>query len=68
LPVAVGVEAALIAAIVYTRPGNALFATMPLPFVPWVNATLFAGALLVAEELRKWIIRDGQLFRLPKRR
>jgi hypothetical protein len=33
-----------------------------------VNATLFAGALLVAEELRKWIIRDGQLFRLPKRR
>ncbi|TAN75850.1 MAG: cation-transporting P-type ATPase [Magnetospirillum sp.] len=57
IAVALGFEAALIAAIVYLPAGNALFGTTPIATVDWVRAAAFAVVLLIAEEARKAIVR-----------
>ncbi len=48
-----GIELALAAAIIYTRPGNALFDSVPIPLDVWLFLIPFATLLLVADELRK---------------
>ncbi len=54
--VGIGVEMALILAIVYTRPGNWLFATAPIGIAPWLFTAPFAIAMWALEELRKaWL-------------
>jgi calcium-translocating P-type ATPase len=50
-------EIALILGVVYTAPGQALFATAPLPGAVWLFMLPFALLMLVAEELRKGMIR-----------
>jgi calcium-translocating P-type ATPase len=53
----IGVELALILAIVYTEWGNALFGTAPLGASAWLVALPFAAAMLAGEEVRKLVIR-----------
>jgi magnesium-transporting ATPase (P-type) len=53
----VGVEIALILAIVYTPIGHAVFGTAPLPLAVWLFMIPFALLMLLAEELRKLIVR-----------
>ncbi len=53
----VGAEAVLLAFIVYTPWGQALFGTAPLPAAVWLMLPPFAALFLGAEELRKWIAR-----------
>jgi len=58
IPIGLAFEAALIAALVYTPVGNALFATTLLDVNDWLRAGLFALLLLLAEEARKLIVRQ----------
>jgi sodium/potassium-transporting ATPase subunit alpha len=58
---ALAFEAGLIAAIVYTPLGNAMFGTAPLPAWAWLAAVPPALAMLVLEECRKWIVRRRPL-------
>ncbi len=60
------IEIALVALIDYTRWGNLLFVTAPIGNSVWRFLLPFAAAMLIAEELRKWIVRvaDGQSQRL----
>jgi magnesium-transporting ATPase (P-type) len=51
------IELGLILLIDYTREGNALFGTAPIPFAVWLFVIPFAAAMLGLEELRKWIVR-----------
>jgi len=51
------IELALLAVLVYTPWGNALFQTAPLPIEVWWFALPFAALLVVAEELRKGWLR-----------
>jgi calcium-translocating P-type ATPase len=53
----IAAELALIAAIVYTPLGNALFGTAPLDLSAWLFMLPFAVAMLVAEEARKAALR-----------
>lgn len=53
-------ELALIAAIVYTPWGQALFGTAALPAAAWLAMLPFAGLLLLLEELRKAWVRRRQ--------
>jgi magnesium-transporting ATPase (P-type) len=53
----IGVELALILAIVYTAWGNALFGTAPLGAAAWLVALPFAALMLAGEEARKLIVR-----------
>ncbi|MCK3780942.1 cation-transporting P-type ATPase [Ensifer sesbaniae] len=55
--VGIAFEFAMILAVVYTQPGNALFGTAPLGWQAWLFAGPFAAAMLAGEELRKWIVR-----------
>jgi len=54
----VAAEIALIATIVYTPWGNAIFGTAPIPVTTWLFILPFAIAMLVLEELRKWFVRS----------
>ena len=53
----VAFELGLIAAIVYTPPGQALFGTVALPLEVWLVVLPFALALLMLEEARKLLTR-----------
>lgn len=53
VPIALLVEGAIIAAIVYSTIGNTLFATMAVSLKSWGQAALLAGGFLMAEEIRK---------------
>jgi calcium-translocating P-type ATPase len=53
----VAVEAALILAIVYTPPGQALVGTAPLPAAVWLFIAPFAAAMVALEEGRKAVVR-----------
>ena len=57
-------ELGLILIIDYTRQGNALFGTAPIPFTTWLFVIPCAAAMLGLEELRKWVGR----FRKPESR
>jgi sodium/potassium-transporting ATPase subunit alpha len=54
----VAAEIALIATIVYTPWGNAIFGTAPIPVTTWLFILPFAIVMLVLEELRKWFVRS----------
>ena len=51
------VEIALVALIGYTPVGNSIFATAPINARQWLFILPFAAVMLVAEEMRKWIVR-----------
>ncbi|HUJ24507.1 MAG TPA: cation-transporting P-type ATPase, partial [Myxococcales bacterium] len=53
----IAIELALIALIVYTPPGHAIFATAPLRARDWLLALPFAAAMVAAEEARKAVVR-----------
>ena len=53
----VAVEIALILLIDYTPAGNAIFGTAPIPLAAWLSMFPLALAMLVLEELRKWLVR-----------
>jgi magnesium-transporting ATPase (P-type) len=53
----VATEIVLILVIVYTPIGHAVFGTAPLPFSVWLFMLPFALLMLLAEELRKLIVR-----------
>ncbi len=53
----IGVEIGLMMAITYAAPGQALFGTAPLALDAWLVALPFAAAMLLAEELRKALVR-----------
>ncbi|WP_431858055.1 cation-translocating P-type ATPase [Azospirillum sp.] len=57
IPLAVAVEAALILGVVYTPPGNLLFATAPLPGWAWLAPLPVVAAMTAADEVRKWLAR-----------
>jgi len=50
-------EAALIAAIAYFAPLQAVFGTAPLPAEAWLALVPMAFTLFAAEEARKWLVR-----------
>jgi magnesium-transporting ATPase (P-type) len=52
------VEAALMLLIAYTPAGHAVFGTAPIALDAWWFMLPFAGAMLAAEELRKWVVRS----------
>jgi sodium/potassium-transporting ATPase subunit alpha len=52
-------EIALALLIVYTPVGNLVFGTAPLQAGLWLAILPFAAALLVLEELRKWLARKA---------
>ncbi|OGA27914.1 MAG: ATPase [Betaproteobacteria bacterium RIFCSPLOWO2_02_FULL_68_150] len=54
----VAVELALLAAIVYTPAGQALFGAAPLAAAAWLFMLPFAAALLLLEEARKFVARS----------
>jgi calcium-translocating P-type ATPase len=54
----IGCELLAIALLVYTPWGNAVFGTAPLAPHEWLLALPFAAALLLAEELRKLLVRN----------
>jgi len=58
LLVGVAVEIALILVIVYTRPGQVLFGTAPLPVQVWLLALALGLAFGLLEELRKALFRS----------
>ncbi|TWO79137.1 cation-translocating P-type ATPase [Denitratisoma oestradiolicum] len=60
------VEALLLLALVYTPWGNLLFGTVPLAGSAWLYAMPFGLLLLVAEEMRKGIVRGRQGAPLPR--
>ena len=53
----IGLELVLIAAIVYTPPGQAIFGTAPLAAETWLFMLPFAAAMLALEEARKLGVR-----------
>ena len=58
-------ELALLAAIVYTPPGRALFGTWPLPLVDWIYALPFVAAMIALEQGRKaWARSRGHRARI----
>lgn len=52
----IAAEIALILLIDYTPLGHLLFATAPVPLAAWLFALPFAALMLLAEELRKWVM------------
>jgi calcium-translocating P-type ATPase len=50
-------EVAIALLIVYTEIGNTVFGTAPLPAELWLSPLPFAGAMLIMEEGRKWLVR-----------
>jgi sodium/potassium-transporting ATPase subunit alpha len=57
IPAGIGVELALILAVVYTAPGNWIFGTAPLPLSVWLFALPFAFGMTILEEGRKYLVR-----------
>jgi calcium-translocating P-type ATPase len=57
IPLGIAAEVALILAIVYTPPGNALFATAPLPWWAWLAGVPVVLTMIAADEGRKWVVR-----------
>ena len=55
---AIAAEIGLILLIVYTGPGNRLFGTAPLPAWAWAAGLPAIVAMVVADELRKWVQRS----------
>ena len=53
----IATEIVLMLVIGYTPVGNAIFSTAPIEARAWLFMVPFAGAMLVAEELRKWVVR-----------
>ena len=53
----IATEILLIALIVYTPWGNALFGTASIELVVWLFIIPFALAMVALEELRKWLVR-----------
>ncbi|MGZ5001902.1 MAG: cation-translocating P-type ATPase [Chthoniobacterales bacterium] len=53
----IAVEIVLILLIDYTPAGYALFGTAPIPLAAWLFMFPLALAMLVLEELRKWLVR-----------
>ncbi|MEW6325577.1 MAG: cation-translocating P-type ATPase C-terminal domain-containing protein, partial [Nitrospirota bacterium] len=53
----IATELALILWIDYSRWGNRVFGTAPIPPEVWLFVVPFAAAMLALEELRKWIAR-----------
>jgi len=51
------VEIVLVVLIGYTSIGNSIFGTAPIGADAWLFILPFAGVMLVAEEVRKWIVR-----------
>jgi hypothetical protein len=56
----IATETILIIVIAYTPVGNAVFATAPIAAGAWLFMVPFAAAMLVGEELRKWIVRSSE--------
>lgn len=54
---AILIEIGIILWIVYTPWGNHLFGTSPIDGGVWLIAVFFAAAMLLMEELRKWLVR-----------
>jgi sodium/potassium-transporting ATPase subunit alpha len=50
-------ELALVAAIDYTKLGNATFGTAPIGYRVWLSVLPFAVAMLAFEEARKAVVR-----------
>ena len=50
-------EFALLALITFTQIGNSILGTAPIGGRTWLFILPFAAAMLVAEEVRKWIVR-----------
>jgi magnesium-transporting ATPase (P-type) len=57
------IELGVILLIDYTRAGNALFDTAPIPLTTWLFVLPFAAAMLGLEELRKWVVRRRHVAR-----
>lgn len=55
---AIAAELLIIAAIVYTPPGNLFFATAPLPWWAWLAPVPAVLAMILAEEARKALVRS----------
>jgi sodium/potassium-transporting ATPase subunit alpha len=53
----IALELGLLAALVYSDPGNRLFGTAPLAAEVWLWLLPFALLLGLAEEGRKWLLR-----------
>jgi cation transport ATPase-like protein len=51
------VQVLLMLILVYTPLANMIIGTAPVPDKLWLFLLPFAGAMLVLEELRKWIVR-----------
>jgi magnesium-transporting ATPase (P-type) len=56
--IGVAAESLLIALIVYTPWGHAIFGTAPISLSVWLFIIPFAFGMLVLEELRKWLVRS----------
>ena len=54
----ISVEIVIILLIVYTSPGNIVFATSPIPLSMWLFLIPFAFLLLGLEEVRKLFVRN----------
>ncbi len=54
----ISVEIVIILLIVYTSPGNIMFATSPIPLSMWLFLIPFAFLLLGLEEVRKLFVRN----------
>jgi sodium/potassium-transporting ATPase subunit alpha len=61
----VAVEIALLLLITYTPLGNAILGSGPLPGWVWPPLLIGAGGILLAEELRKWIVRRRSIGNRP---
>jgi len=55
----IAAEVTLMLLIVYTKWGNALFGTAPIPLQVWGLMIPFAAGMLLLEEVRKAIVRRG---------
>lgn len=53
----ISIEIGLILTILYTKWGESLFQTAPVPREAWLIMAPFAAAMLVGEEIRKWAMR-----------
>jgi calcium-translocating P-type ATPase len=53
----IATEIVLMLLIAYTPAGNAIFGTAPIEARAWLFIVPFAGTMLAAEELRKWVVR-----------
>ena len=58
----IALEILLMLSIVYTPWGNALFGTAPIESEVWLFCLPFAAGMLLAEELRKWLVGRFKLF------